>query len=78
MTGSYDKTLHPRDLEGGNMLKTMEGCLSRLGQPFRAFLLAQQWGGEYKRIAADHDIIAQVNDMTSVRAVTDIRTLEIL
>jgi len=49
--------------------------LVRLGQPFRAFLLAQQWGGEYKRIAADHDIIAEVNDMTSMM---DIRTLEIL
>ncbi|KAJ8584998.1 hypothetical protein M405DRAFT_773473 [Rhizopogon salebrosus TDB-379] len=49
-----------------------------LGQPFAAFLLAQQWGGEYKRIASDHDIIAQVRDMTSVRHMMDIRTLEIL
>ncbi|KIK42096.1 hypothetical protein CY34DRAFT_27709, partial [Suillus luteus UH-Slu-Lm8-n1] len=29
----------------------------RLGKPFSAFLLAQQRGGEYKRIASDHDII---------------------
>ncbi|KAJ8586869.1 hypothetical protein M405DRAFT_336264 [Rhizopogon salebrosus TDB-379] len=49
-----------------------------LGQPFAAFLLAQQWGGEYKRIASDHDIIAQVRDMTSVRHMMDVRTLEIL
>ncbi|KAG1726890.1 uncharacterized protein EDB91DRAFT_1339583, partial [Suillus paluster] len=34
----------------------------RLGQPFGAFFLAQQRGGEYKRIASDHDIIAQVKD----------------
>jgi len=50
----------------------------RLGQPFRAFLLAQQWGREYNRIAADHDIIAQVEDISSVRNVMDVRTLEIL
>ncbi|KAJ8583085.1 hypothetical protein M405DRAFT_829410, partial [Rhizopogon salebrosus TDB-379] len=43
-----------------------------LGQPFAAFLLAQQWGGEYKRIASDHDIIAQVRDMTSVRHMMDV------
>jgi hypothetical protein len=50
----------------------------RLGQPFGAFLLAQQRGGEYKRIASDHDIIAQVVDGTSVHSMMDIRTLEIL
>ncbi|KAG1758668.1 heterokaryon incompatibility protein-domain-containing protein [Suillus occidentalis] len=50
----------------------------RLGQPFGAFLLAQQRGGEYKRIASDHDIIAQVVDGTSVHSMADIRTLEIL
>ena len=49
-----------------------------LGQPFAAFLLAQQWGGEYKRIASEHDIIAKVKDITSVRDMMDIRTLEIL
>jgi hypothetical protein len=49
-----------------------------LGQPFAAFLLAQQWGGEYKRIASDHDIIAQVKDVASIRDMMDVRTLEIL
>ncbi|KAG1788345.1 uncharacterized protein HD556DRAFT_1538722 [Suillus plorans] len=50
----------------------------RLGQPFGAFLLAQQRGGEYKRIASDRDIIAQVKGVASVHNVPDIRTLEIL
>jgi len=51
-----------------------------LGRPFRALLLAgaQQWGREYNRIAADHDIVAQVKDMASVRDLMDVRTLEIL
>jgi hypothetical protein len=50
----------------------------RLGQPFGALLLAQQRGGEYKRIASDNNIIAQVRDMASVDSMMDIRTLEIL
>ncbi|KAG2089240.1 uncharacterized protein F5147DRAFT_658472 [Suillus discolor] len=50
----------------------------RLGQPFGGLLLAQQWGGEYKRIASDNKIIAQVKDMTSVDDVMDVRMLEIL
>ncbi|KAG0705623.1 hypothetical protein DFH29DRAFT_1067387 [Suillus ampliporus] len=50
----------------------------RLGQPFRAILLAQHRGGEYKRIASDRDIVAQVKDMTSVHNMMDLRTLEIL
>ncbi|KAG2127929.1 uncharacterized protein EDB93DRAFT_181708 [Suillus bovinus] len=50
----------------------------RLGQPFGAFLLAQQRGGEYKRIASDHNIIAQVQDVASINEMIDIRTLEIL
>ncbi|KIK41072.1 hypothetical protein CY34DRAFT_806482 [Suillus luteus UH-Slu-Lm8-n1] len=49
--------------------------LVRLGQSFSAFLLAQQRSGEYKRIASDHDIIGQVND---IRNPMDIRTVEIL
>ncbi|KAG1776035.1 hypothetical protein EV702DRAFT_1046433 [Suillus placidus] len=49
----------------------------RLGQPFSAFLLAQQRSGEYKRIASDRDIITQVKDVDSVHSI-DIRTLEIL
>ena len=52
--------------------------IARLGQPFSALLLAQQRGGEYKRIASDYDIIAEVKDKTSVRAMMDVRTLEIL
>jgi hypothetical protein len=52
--------------------------LVRLGQPFSAFLLARQRDGEFKRIASDYDIIAQVKDVTSVDNMKDIRTLEIL
>ncbi|KAG2338557.1 hypothetical protein BDR05DRAFT_690088 [Suillus weaverae] len=50
----------------------------RLGQPFGAFLLAQQRGGEYKRIASDHAIIAQVNDLAFTQDVMAVRTIEIL
>ncbi|KAG1780708.1 hypothetical protein EV702DRAFT_1080051 [Suillus placidus] len=49
----------------------------RLGQPFSAFLLAQQPNGEYKRIASDRDIITQVNDVDYVHGM-DVKTLEIL
>ncbi|KAG1792991.1 uncharacterized protein HD556DRAFT_1309013 [Suillus plorans] len=49
-----------------------------LGQPFSAFLLARQRDGEFKRIASDHDIIAQVKDMASISYLADIRTLEVL
>jgi hypothetical protein len=47
-----------------------------LGQPFNTFLLAHQRGGEYKRIVSDHDIIAQVKDLSSIPDM--IRTVEIL
>jgi hypothetical protein len=52
----------------------------RLGQQFSAFLLMQQrgGGGEYKRIASDQDIIAQVKDMASIHKTMDVRHLEIL
>ncbi|KAG1821965.1 WD40-repeat-containing domain protein [Suillus subaureus] len=50
-------------------------CLTR---PSGALLLAQQRGGEYKRIASDNTIIAQVRDTASVDNMMDIRTLEIL
>jgi tetratricopeptide (TPR) repeat protein len=50
----------------------------RLGQPFSVFLLAQQRGGEYRRIASDQVIIAQVKDMASIHNMMDIRTPEIL
>ncbi|KAG2353482.1 heterokaryon incompatibility protein-domain-containing protein [Suillus spraguei] len=49
---------------------------ARLEQPFSAFLLAQQRGREYKRIASDHDIIAQVKDISSIPDM--VKTLEIL
>ncbi|KAG1722080.1 uncharacterized protein EDB91DRAFT_1256240 [Suillus paluster] len=49
-----------------------------LGQPFAAFLLVQLRKGEYKRIASDHDIIAQVNDVASFNNIMDVRTVEIL
>lgn len=53
--------------------------LVRFGQPFSAFLLERQRGGEYKRVASDHDIIAQVvKDITSVPDLMDLRTIEIL
>ncbi|KAG1888020.1 uncharacterized protein F5891DRAFT_987893 [Suillus fuscotomentosus] len=52
--------------------------LVRLGQPFGAFLLVRQRGGEYKRVASDCDIIAQVKDVVSVRDLMDVRTIEIL
>jgi hypothetical protein len=52
--------------------------LVRLGQPFGAFLLAQQRGEEYKRIASDRDIIGQINDVHSVEDLMDIRIIEIL
>ncbi|KAG2151527.1 WD40-repeat-containing domain protein [Suillus clintonianus] len=63
-----DSESHPRALR----------LIARLGQPFSAFLLAQQRGGEYKRIASDHSVIAQVKDLASVDDMMDIRTLEIL
>jgi len=52
----------------------------RLEQPFSAFLLAQEWARarEYKRIATDHNIIAQVEGGVWVRNVMDVRTVEIL
>ncbi|KAG2338323.1 hypothetical protein BDR05DRAFT_705075 [Suillus weaverae] len=52
--------------------------LVHLGQPFGAFLLARQRGGEYKRVASDRDIIAQVKDVASVRDLMAVRTIEIL
>ncbi|KAG2113754.1 uncharacterized protein F5147DRAFT_834759 [Suillus discolor] len=52
--------------------------LVRLGQPFSAFLLAQQHSGECKRIATHYDIIGQVQDVVSVGDSMNIRTMEIL
>ncbi|KIK47413.1 hypothetical protein CY34DRAFT_799363 [Suillus luteus UH-Slu-Lm8-n1] len=50
----------------------------RLGQPFTAFLLAQPRRGEYKRIASDRSIIAQIENVASIHSIMDVRTLEIL
>jgi hypothetical protein len=52
--------------------------IAHLGQPFSALLLAQQRGEEYKRIASDYNITAQVKDMTAVHDLMGVRTLEIL
>jgi hypothetical protein len=52
--------------------------IAHLGEPFSAFLLAQQRGGEYKRIASNRNITARVQEMTAVRDMMDVRTLEIL
>ncbi|KAG1748470.1 uncharacterized protein EDB91DRAFT_1114195 [Suillus paluster] len=51
--------------------------IARLRQPFGALLLAQQRGGEYKRIASDNHIIAQVMETASIQDMMDIRMLEI-
>jgi hypothetical protein len=51
--------------------------IARLGEPFSAFLLAQQ-RGEYRRIASDHNIIAQVKDINVVHDKMDVRTIEIV
>ncbi|KAG1898597.1 uncharacterized protein F5891DRAFT_1174098 [Suillus fuscotomentosus] len=48
-----------------------------LGQAFSALLVAQQRVGEYKRVASDRNIIAQVKDPASID-VLNIRTLDIL
>jgi hypothetical protein len=50
----------------------------RLGQSFSALLLAQQRIGEYKRVASDCNIIAQVKNMVDVDNMMNIRTFEIL
>jgi hypothetical protein len=74
-TQNVDDYILPNDSEAH--LRPLR-LVVRLGQPFAAFLLAQQYGREYKRIASDHDIIAQVKDMASVHDMTDVRMLEIL
>ncbi|KAG1821968.1 uncharacterized protein BJ212DRAFT_1585854 [Suillus subaureus] len=66
--GKQDSRSHTRELR----------LVVRLRQPFSALLLAQQRGGEYKRIASDNEIIAQVRDIASAVDMMDIRTVEIL
>jgi hypothetical protein len=80
---SSDSGESPSD-SPGEELADSESCsralrlIVRLGQPFSAFLLAQQRGGEYRRIASDQVIIAQVKDVASVHNMMDIRTPEVL
>ncbi|KAG2349027.1 WD40 repeat-like protein [Suillus weaverae] len=80
--GSFLDSLRnfPGDKEAVNSESHLQALqlIVRLGQPFSALLLAQQPSGEYKRIASDRHIIAQVKDMASVRSMMDVRTLEIL
>ncbi|KAG1793141.1 uncharacterized protein HD556DRAFT_1443893 [Suillus plorans] len=64
---AVDSDVHSRSLR----------LMVQLGQAFNALLVAQQRVGEYKRIASDHNIIAQVKDMASIDIV-NIRTLDIL
>jgi hypothetical protein len=52
--------------------------LVHLRQPFGAFLLARQRGGEYKRVASELDIIAEVKAEASVSDLMDARPIEIL
>ncbi|KAG2147810.1 uncharacterized protein EDB93DRAFT_1250323 [Suillus bovinus] len=64
---SVDSEAHLRSLR----------LMVHLGQEFSALLLAQQRVGEYKRIASDHHIIAQVKDTASID-IMDIKTLDIV
>ncbi|KAG2353153.1 WD40-repeat-containing domain protein [Suillus spraguei] len=73
---AFDKFHGGSPVEGEPVYRALR-LMVRLGQPFDAFLLAQQRVGEYKRIASDHNIVAQVKDITSVDKM-DIRTVEIL
>jgi hypothetical protein len=74
LSGSHGED-EPVDLE---LQSRSLRLIVRLGQRFGALLLAQQRGGEYKRIASDHNIIAQVRDVACIHDMMDIRTLEIL
>jgi hypothetical protein len=71
--GGFSKT---QELVDSELRDRAFRLAARLEQPFSAFLLAQQRGGEYKRIASDHDIIAQANDLSSIPDM--VMTLEIL
>lgn len=72
----------PGGFSGGHGLVDSERALRlivRLAQPFSAFLLKRELPKEYRRVASDHGIIAQLKD-TTVTSIHDmkIRTLEIL
>ncbi|KAG1791546.1 uncharacterized protein HD556DRAFT_642316 [Suillus plorans] len=64
---SVDSDVHSRSLR----------LMVHLGQAFSALLIAQQHVGEYKRVASDQYIIAQVKDPASID-IMNIRTLDIL
>ncbi|KAG1856247.1 hypothetical protein C8R48DRAFT_718971, partial [Suillus tomentosus] len=64
---SVDPEAHSRSLR----------LMVHFGRAFSALLVAQQRVGEYKRVASDHNIIAQVKDTASID-VMNIRTLDIL
>ncbi|KAG2339567.1 hypothetical protein BDR05DRAFT_916950 [Suillus weaverae] len=72
--GSFGEEELPVDSESHSRSLRL---IVRLGQPFGALLLAQQRIGEYKRIASDHGIIAQVKDVALIDNM-DIRILDIL
>ena len=74
--GSPGETEPPVDLEAQSQSRALR-LIARLGQPFNAFLFVQR-GPEFRRIAADHDIIAEVKDKTSVRDMMGVRTLDVL
>ncbi|KAG1897551.1 uncharacterized protein F5891DRAFT_1047850, partial [Suillus fuscotomentosus] len=65
---SVDSDVHLRSLR----------LMVHLGQVFSALLVAQQHVGEYKRVASDQYIIAQVKDPASIDITMNIGTLDIL
>ncbi|KAG1897532.1 uncharacterized protein F5891DRAFT_1047571, partial [Suillus fuscotomentosus] len=64
---SVDSDLHSRSLR----------LMVHLGQAFNALLVAEQRVGEYKRVASDQYIIAQVKHPASID-IMNIETLDIL
>ncbi|KAG1811113.1 uncharacterized protein BJ212DRAFT_1483786 [Suillus subaureus] len=84
--GCWSAPGSPSQQSSGSFLEAQESVDSELSsralqlathlrQPFGAFLLAQQRSREYKRIASDHDIFAQVKDLSSISDM--VKTLEI-
>ncbi|KAG1895229.1 uncharacterized protein F5891DRAFT_1059739 [Suillus fuscotomentosus] len=64
-------------LDSGRTLR----LIARLKRPFRAFLLAQQYGEQYTRIISEHDIIAEIQETTSesIRDIIDcVKTVEVV
>ncbi|KAG1786306.1 uncharacterized protein HD556DRAFT_1385214 [Suillus plorans] len=75
--GYWSAPESPLQNSPGEFPEAQESVDSELSdRALRAFLLAHQRGGEYKRIASDHDIIAQVKDLSSIPDM--VKTLEIL